>query len=62
MPQWQSARQSMSQIEVSLLFVHRANLQIYKKLLATDLSDTERMLFLRKITGAEAALIKLGGN
>jgi hypothetical protein len=62
MPQWQSARQSMSQIEVSLLFVHRANLQIYKKLLATDLSDTERMLFLRKITEAEEALIKLGGN
>jgi len=52
----------MSQIEVSLLFVHRANLQIYKKLLATDLSDTERMLFLRKITEAEEALIKLGGN
>jgi hypothetical protein len=61
MPQRQLARRSLSEIEVSLLFVHRANLQIYKKLLATDLSDTERTLVLRK-TEEEATLIKLGGN
>lgn len=39
-----SARRSLAQIEASLSFVHQANIERYKSLLKTDLSDGDRLL------------------
>ena len=51
-----------SQIEASLSFVHRANIEIYKRLLATDLSDSDRQLIQAQLANEEAALFTLIGK
>jgi len=56
MPQRESARRSVSQIEASLAFVHRTNIVRYKKLLMSDLSDDDRISVLRRLAEEEAAL------
>ena len=59
MSQSESARRSLSQIEASLSFFHRANLQRYRKLLGTNLSDRERMTVHSRLVEEEAALRRL---
>ena len=61
MPKREAARHSMSQIEASLSFVHRANIARYNKLLGTDLTDSERLVIKRQLAEEEAALRKFGG-
>ena len=57
-----NARQAFSQIEVSMLFVHRANIERYKKLLSTPLSDHERLLIEGQIAEEERGLKALARN
>jgi len=54
------ARRLASQIETSLAFVHRVNIERYKKLLGTDLTSEERTLILSRITEEESALRRMG--
>ncbi|HXZ21269.1 MAG TPA: hypothetical protein VEH78_00725 [Pseudolabrys sp.] len=60
MPKREAARRSISQIEAALCFVHRTNITRYKKLLATDLADSERLVVQRQLAEEEAALRKFG--
>lgn len=59
MPNRKSAQQMASQIEASLSFVHRANIEIYKRLLATGLSNGDRQLIQKQLANEEAALFTL---
>ena len=51
-----------SQIETSLVFVHRANIERYKRLLATNLSDEDRLLIRGQLAKEELALLRLDGK
>jgi len=62
MPETATARRAMLQIEVSMIFVHRANIERYKKLLATALSAEERRVIECQMSTEEAALSKLTRN
>jgi hypothetical protein len=62
MPEQESARRSLAQIEASLSFVHQANIERYKSLLKTDLSDGERLLIRGQLAEEEAALCKMAGK
>jgi hypothetical protein len=53
-------RRLASQIETSLAFVHRVNIERYKKLLGTDLTSDERAFILNRITEEESALRRMG--
>ena len=53
-------RRLASQIETSLAFVHRVNIERYKKLLGTDLTNDERAFILNRITEEESALRRMG--
>jgi hypothetical protein len=55
------ARRFVSDIEASLTFVHRANIQRYKKLLGTHLTDDERMFIQQRLAEEETALRQTGG-
>ena len=52
-------RRLASQIETSLAFVHRVNIERYKKLLGTDLTNDERAFILNRITEEESALRRM---
>jgi hypothetical protein len=62
MPQRRSAHQMASQIDTSMMFVHRANIERYKGLLTTDLSEGDRTLIQRRLAEEEASLRKLTGK
>jgi len=47
---------SVSKIETPQSFAHRANIERYKKLLATHLADNERKFVQLRIAEEEAAL------
>ena len=51
-----------SQIDTSMMFVHRTNIERYKSLLTTDLSEGDRTLIQRRIAEEEALLLKLAGK
>ena len=57
-----SARRSLAQIEASLSFVHQANIERYKSLLKTDLSDGDHLLIREQLAEGEAALRKVAGR
>ena len=59
MPQSESARRTILQIEPSLSFVHRTNIKRYKDLLGTDLSNSERLTVQGRLAEEEAALRRL---
>ncbi|HXX08150.1 MAG TPA: hypothetical protein VEJ43_08785 [Pseudolabrys sp.] len=59
MPQSEAARRSISHIETSMLFIHRVNIERYKKLLAGTLSKDGRVLLEARIAEEESALAKL---
>ena len=44
------------------MFVHRTNIERYKSLLTTDLSEGDRTLIQRRIAEEEALLLKLAGK
>ena len=54
-----SARRAISEIETSLLFVHRANIKRYEGLLQTQLTDTERAFILRRLQEERHSLAEL---
>jgi hypothetical protein len=56
LPQKESARQAVSQIEASLLFVRQANIARYLNLLATDLSASQRVIVQSCLNKERAAL------
>ena len=62
MPEQELARRSLAQIEASLSFVHQANIERYKSLLKTDLSDGDRLLIRGQLAEEEAALRKMAGR
>ena len=62
MPEQESAPRSLAQIEASLSFVHQANIERYKSLLKTDLSDGDRLLIRGQLAEEEAALRKMAGR
>ncbi|HTO60266.1 MAG TPA: hypothetical protein VMM15_03315 [Bradyrhizobium sp.] len=62
MPQQRSAHQMASQIDTSMMFVHRTNIERYKWLLTTDLSEGDRTLIKRRLAEEEALLLKLAGK
>jgi len=62
MPHRKSAYWMASQIETSLVFVHRANIERYKRLLATNLSDEDRLLIRGQLAKEELALLRLDGK
>jgi len=51
-----------SEIEASLAFVHRANIQRYKHLLKSELTNDERALIVSRIAEEESALHRLGNE
>jgi hypothetical protein len=51
-----------SQIESSLMFAHRTNIQRYQNLLGTDLSDDERLFVQRRLAEEKLALRQLEEN
>ena len=61
MPQRRSAHQMASQIDTSM-FVHRTNIERYKWLLTTNLSEGDRTLIQRRLAEEEASLLKLAGK
>ena len=54
-----SGVQWLSQLEASLFFAHQANIQRYKNLLGTYLSDAERMLVEQRLAEEQRALDKI---
>jgi hypothetical protein len=52
----------VSQIESSLMFAHRANIKRYQNLLATDLSEDERLFVQKRLAEEKVALRRLEGN
>lgn len=62
MPQLRSAHQMASQIDTSMTFVRRTNIERYKWLLTTDLSEGDRTLIQRRLAEEEALLFKLAGK
>ena len=59
MPQRKQAQRAVSQIDVSIAFVHRANIARYKWLLTTDLIDGDRRQIEKCLAEEEASLLKL---
>ena len=57
-----SAHRLASETEASFSFVHRANIERYKKLLGTYLTDSERVFVQRRLKEEEAALRCQIGN
>jgi len=51
-----------SEIEASLAFVHRANIQRYKHLLKNELTSDERAAIVNRIAEEETALRRLGSE
>jgi hypothetical protein len=51
-----------SQIDTSMTFVRRTNIERYKWLLTMDLSEGDRMLIQRRLAEEEALLLKLAGK
>ena len=51
-----------SQIDTSMMFVHRTNIERYKWLLTTNLSEGDRTLIRRRLAEEEASLLKLAGK
>jgi len=59
MRQLKSAQDTVSQIDVSMAFVHRANIERYKWLLTTSLNGKDRGLIERQLSEEQASLLKL---
>ena len=59
MPLSESTRRSLTGISASLAFFHKTNIERYKKLLATDLTDAEREVAERRLAEEEVALCGL---
>jgi hypothetical protein len=59
MPVRESAKRSLTGISASLAFFHKTNIERYKKLLATDLTNAEREIAERRLADEEAALCGL---
>lgn len=59
MPQRQSAQGMASQIETSMAFVHRANIERYKWLLTKSLNEGDRIQIERHLAKEQASLLKL---
>jgi hypothetical protein len=51
-----------SQIDTSMTFVHRTNIERYNRLLTTDLSEGDRTFIRRRLAEEEASLRKLAGK
>jgi hypothetical protein len=51
-----------SQIDTTMMFVHRTNIERYKWLLTTNLSEGDRTLIQRRLAEEEALLLKLAGK
>jgi hypothetical protein len=59
MPQQKQAQEAVSQIDVSMAFVHRANIARCKWMLTTDLIHEDRIQIERRLAEEEASLLKL---
>lgn len=57
-----STHRLVSEIEASFLFAHRTNIERYKKLLATYLTDDERAFVQRRLEEEKAALCHQTGS
>lgn len=62
MSQGKPAEEMASNIDTSMMFLHRANIERYKRLLTADLSGDDRALIQRQLAREEAALLKLTGQ
>lgn len=62
MPQRRSAHEMASQIDTSMMFIHRTNIERYKWLLTTNLNEGDRTLIQRRLAEEEALLLKLAGK
>jgi hypothetical protein len=51
-----------SQIDTSMMFIHRTNIERYKWLLTTNLNEGDRTLIQRRLAEEEALLLKLAGK
>lgn len=51
-----SGKRSISDMEATFLFVHQTNIEKFKKILATDLTDHERRFVQRRLAEAQADL------
>jgi len=54
-----SVARRLSELEASMLFAHRANIERYGKLLKTYLTDVERTFVKHRLTEEQAALDQL---
>ena len=61
MPNSETARRAVSHIDASLSFVHRVNIERYKKLLAAELGYNVRMFVQRRLAEEQASLRRLNG-
>lgn len=61
MSQGKSPDEMASNIDASMMFMHRANIERYKRLLTGELTGEDRALVQRQLAREEAALLKLTG-
>ena len=57
-----SAHQRVSDIEISMPFVHRANIEKYARLLKTHLTEVERAFIRQRLEEERRALTKRSTN
>lgn len=57
-----STHRLVSEIEASFSFAHRANIERYKKLLGTYLTDDERVFVQRRLEEEKAGLRRQTGS
>ena len=62
MSQGKSPDEMASNIDASMMFMHRANIERYKRLLTDDLNADDRVLVQRQLAREQAALLKLTGQ